>query len=209
VGRARWAFGVLGLTDVITPDMPRLQGKVGGRVRGPWGPHPAALNSNAEGLGHWFPEHQGKAKTPADRGRFPRSAYCGMIPSCCGSPTATPRRLAWSLRSRRRKHEGEPSYNGSAIQGRVKGGRQVEGGEDRQASRRASPRATSTGSKARGQKDRKDLVPPRPPAGITQAIRCRRARSASPARNQRSRRPRHFLRPTTKAAANSQARSPL
>jgi len=27
--------------------------------------------SNAEGAGHWFPEHQGHAKTPADRGRFP------------------------------------------------------------------------------------------------------------------------------------------
>src|SRR4030095_10975460 len=95
------------------------------------------------GLGHWYPEHQGNAKTPADRGRFPpkcrlrndslvlRFSYCPGDWPDDRSP-------------RRRKHEGEPSYNGLEVQGRVKGGRQVEGSEDRQASRRASPRTTST-----------------------------------------------------------------
>lgn len=74
-GSGSLGFRKTGLTDVTTPGMSRLQGKVGGRVRGPWGPHPAAPNPMPRGARALVPEHQGNAKTPVDRGRFPLEVH--------------------------------------------------------------------------------------------------------------------------------------
>ena len=162
------------------------------------------------GLGHWFPEHQGNAKTPADRGRFPpksilrndslvlRFSYCdaqaiGLITKVRAGGNMKANRRTTALKSKAE----------SKVAGRSKVARIAKRHEELHREQ------LRPGAKARRQRDLQSLVPPRPPAGTTQAPRCRRARSASPARKARFRRRRHFLRRTTRAAASSPARSPL
>ena len=160
------------------------------------------------GLGHWFPEHRGNAKTSVDRGRFPptcilrndslvlRFSYCGaqaigLITEVCAGGNMKANRRTTALKSKA----------GSKLASRSKVARIAKRHEELH--------------REQLQRDRKhagkpqNLVPPRPPAGTTQASRCRRVRSASPARKARFRQHRPFSHQTTKAVASFQARSPL